>query len=56
MFQALIGWDNRWSGHGEGAAQILKARGNRAAEVHDAFEASILASLSASVVSPVQST
>jgi hypothetical protein len=46
-----MGTGNRWSGHGEGAAQILKARGNRTAKVQDAFEAGVLASLSASVVS-----
>ncbi|KAH0238422.1 hypothetical protein KCV06_g586, partial [Aureobasidium melanogenum] len=49
--QALIGCENRWTGHGEGAARLLKARGDRAADMQGAFEASMLASLSASVVS-----
>lgn len=48
----LIGSGNRWSGHGEGAARLLKARGEYAAQKQDAFETTILASLTASVVGP----
>ncbi|KAI4793286.1 hypothetical protein E4T44_12688, partial [Aureobasidium sp. EXF-8845] len=48
--QALLGIGNRWSGHGEGASQILKARGHRTVGAQDAFEASILVSLSASLL------
>ncbi|KAH0287106.1 hypothetical protein M436DRAFT_62077 [Aureobasidium namibiae CBS 147.97] len=48
--QALIGSENRWTGHAEGAARILKARGYRATEVHDDFEAGVIASLSASML------